>query len=652
MKRISFIILCLLNTLSLLAQNLQLPPITFEDLSMEVYSKDSLADAVIMIKKGNALLYEDATSYNIRYHYAVRIKILKKSAYSLATTKINTYFDKSSNRLERVLDIHGQTYNIDNDVISTTELSKKDIFETRKDEHHYETSFTLPQVKEGSVIEYNYVVESPFPFRPNDWNFQEHIPVKYSEYEFWNPNNFAYRIIYQGISTMFDLNRAETSGNLNHYHWILKDIPALRNEPFMKNREDYIAKLHFELSEYIVPGMVAVKSFSRKWEDVDKELAQDEVYGLDSHIKRTGLWEEIAKEINSSTTDSLERIKKAQRFIRNNMAWNEHFNYTTGTKLKSVFEKKVGSSAEINLMLIGLLREMGFDANPVVLSTRANGLVWKDFPLLTRFNYLMGHLSFRGKDIFLDATNKLMTAGMIPAYCMNVEGRLIKGRNSRWIEINSSDKNTNITSSVLEINTDGTMKGQIQLTGNGYKNIEMKEEYAALEKDKFIEKLKKEHLTWKNPQFTFQNFEADSLYSPMITVETSIEDAYNASNDRIYLRPMMGHAIETNPLANPNRNLPVDFTYSKEDNHTLTFTMPDGYVPEEMPKGLKLTLPNDGGRFSYQVGRIDEHTIQVISKISFKRSVYPADEYTALRTFFAQIIAKQAEQIVLKKKTN
>jgi hypothetical protein len=42
--------------------------------------------------------------------------------------------------------------------------------------------------------------------------------------------------------------------------------------------------------------------------------------------------------------------------------------------------------------------------------------------------------------------------------------------------------------------------------------------------------------------------------------------------------------------------------------------------------------------------------ISITSSLSFNKSVFNQEEYPALRDFYGQVVAKQAEQIVLKKK--
>ncbi len=103
-----------------------------------------------------------------------------------------------------------------------------------------------------------------------------------------------------------------------------------------------------------------------------------------------------------------------------------------------------------------------------------------------------------------------------------------------------------------------------------------------------------------------------------------------------------------NPFKQELRSFPVDFGYGSEKIYTCSFTLPAGYKIEEMPARLLLELPGKGGMFAYEVAQQGDQ-LKVISKISLNKAVYSIEEYGALREFYSKIVAKQAEQIVLKK---
>lgn len=77
--------------------------------------------------------------------------------------------------------------------------------------------------------------------------------------------------------------------------------------------------------------------------------------------------------------------------------------------------------------------------------------------------------------------------------------------------------------------------------------------------------------------------------------------------------------------------------------------MPDGYQVDELPQAKVLSLPSNTGRFTYSVTQAG-NLLNVISNFQINKSIFTQEEYPGLREFYNQVVAKQAEQIVLKKK--
>jgi hypothetical protein len=81
----------------------------------------------------------------------------------------------------------------------------------------------------------------------------------------------------------------------------------------------------------------------------------------------------------------------------------------------------------------------------------------------------------------------------------------------------------------------------------------------------------------------------------------------------------------------------------------LNMEIPNGYEIEELPKSAQVTLNEDEGTFQYLIGR-NENMIQFKSVIKLNKATFQPEDYNSLREFFAQVVKKQSEQIVFKKK--
>ena len=78
-------------------------------------------------------------------------------------------------------------------------------------------------------------------------------------------------------------------------------------------------------------------------------------------------------------------------------------------------------------------------------------------------------------------------------------------------------------------------------------------------------------------------------------------------------------------------------------------SMPTDYSIEELPKSEKVLLNTDQGYYEYILSA-DEQSIHFRSRIRLMKANYKPEDYTTLRNFFAEIVKKQSEPIVFKKK--
>ena len=649
--------------------------IDLADLQMKVYPKDTSAEAVILGDIGRAYFeYSQSEGFQVVYERLRRIKILKKSGYDWATVKVPLYIGKNNSGRESMLDLKGVTYNLENGQIVKEKLEKESIFLDKKDDNHSVKRFTFSKIKEGSVVEYLYKIKSDFFYNFRDWTFQSSIPVAWSEFSASVPEYFTYRQIQQGYQPMlinevkngqasYTLNIPGSSGNTltsnripsttetvsvntKDFRWAMKDIPAIREEPFMTTIDDYVAKLEFELSSTLFPGS-NYKSYADNWESLNTRLLENESFGL--QLNRSGFLKDMVSVIKASSKDTLQQIGMAYNLIKESMTWNEIETFYVESNLKRALEAKTGNVSDINMLLVVLLRELGYNANPVILSTRDNGRVLNNYVLLSKFNYVIAQVDIGGKDWLLDATATQTPMGILPVRCLNGQGRLISKNTPRWIDLKPSYRFTETVIGNFTMNTDGNAKGDLAISHVGYSNVSERKKYHKEGKDKYIEAYKKDNANWKVDKTEIQNLDDNKV--PFVAKhDLTVNEFANVAGDKIYFNPIMYNAQKENPFKNPDRKFPVDFGALIEENFIATYTIPQGYVVEEMPKGIKVSLPEDGGKFTYALGISEEGNITISSKIALKKSMYFAEEYETLRKFYDQIVQKHAEQIVLKKK--
>ncbi|QNF31541.1 DUF3857 and transglutaminase domain-containing protein [Adhaeribacter swui] len=617
------------------------------------YSADTSVSAVVLFNVGESKFGVDASGLVLYSDHHVRIKILKKNGYDWATTTVPLFGSSNSDR-ETVMNLKGNTYNLVDGKVVTDKMPKEAVFNEKEDEFWTNQKFSLPNVKEGSIIEYSYRVKSGYIFDFPNWTFQRSIPVLYSEYTAEFPEWFDYKKTTQGYEPFYLVKSepinvslsASLTGTGTRYIWAMKDVPAMEEEPYMSSLKDYVARIEFELGRISLPGDF-VRPMNNSWDKITTNLLQSENFG--GRLKKNGTVKALTAPIIAQQTEPVKRLEAIFDYVRSNFKWNESYRVYATQTFGKLLEKKVGTSAEINLLLTAMLKEAGIEADPVILSTRGHGRINPYYPSLTKFNYTIAHAKIGDKVYLLDATEPMGTINVLPSRCISEVGRLISAENSDWVALQSGSKDSFVHHSKLVIGEDNSINGVVHVVRNGHNALSCRKSISQDGEKKYIDNLKKASDLFEIKNINLKNT-TPSVEPLIIDYEVTASGQPQAGNI-IYLQPMQSLGIKANPFKHETRKYPIDFTTAVEQTYMYSYTIPTGFAVEEQPKSTKVNLPEDGGSFVYSVTTIG-NTINVLSKLTINRPQFLAEEYPYLKEFYNQIVAKQAEQIVLKKTIN
>ena len=376
----SVLIIFLLFPVLLLSQ--PKPPVKWKDISMEElrmseYDNDPNAPAVVLYDYG--IRYFDINSGG-RYLFLmkeriVRIKILTEEGLKYAKISI-PFHDLHCEKFykENNISISARTYNLDESgKIISSKLKFKNIKFKDSTNCIRIASFTFPDVKPGSVIEYKYKVPTLEMIYPESWYFQSSIPVQYSELRFFVPNDFQYNFFTQNVNELDVLNtqyyskvllargkyssqkeNVDLSGKM--YQFVLKNIPAFECKEFIYSPKDYMPKINIHLEriqqrnqsevwQYITyPIMITTNDFyytktpeQRRmipypagyihqisdWEELNHKMLKHHRFGMPLKLpwKDKGALDSVT---NRKKTD-LEKISDIYNFVRTEIKWDSTY---------------------------------------------------------------------------------------------------------------------------------------------------------------------------------------------------------------------------------------------------------------------------------------------------------------------------------------
>lgn len=666
MNKKNFLVLCLLllASLSYGQQPAISKPKTFKYGKIELSEfntkgtgADSAAAAVTLFDVGKG--YFDVSSKSGDFVYVferhIRYKIIGKAGYDYANLELSSYRKNSD---EVKLDyMDAATYNLEDGKIVISKLNKDAKFSERHDKNYTIKKFALPNVKEGSIVEYKYKITSDFIFTLKPWYFQREIPTLYSEYEITIPEYYKYKTRAGGyvflnpkqemVSKSFMLGQQSVTATCLKQQYRAENVPALKKENFITTMDDYLSKVGFELSSVTIPGRV-YQEYTSSWPQIVKRLKDEENFG--AFISKRSHSKTILKDIVKGETNPDTVMLRIFNYVKNNIKWNEdHYFYTTETNPKSVFDKKTGNSADINLCLLSLLTEANITASPVLLSTRENG-AHPGFPMLTDFDNVIVHAVIGDKPFLLDATDKDHCPNLIAYQNLNHEGLKVNLTDvtGEWISLEEAGTSKRNITLMLNLDKENKFSGKLYLSSTQYEALKQRDKYrsAANETD-YLKNFKNEKagLGVKNYQVENLNNPAEPLIETMdILIEDNIEEAGNLA----YFAPLLFERTKENPFKQEERIFPVDFAYPTEENYRITIDFPKEYQLDKTPKNERISLPDDKASFTFMFV-VDQNKLMINSKIAVKKAFFTPEEYNDLKELFKNIVRKQAEQIVFKK---
>ncbi len=623
--------------------------VTLSDLEMKTYEKDSTANALVLYEYGNS--YVDKNDYDLRTEEKHKIKILNKEGFDQATVIIYLY--NNNRNSESIKDIIATTYNLEDGNVIITKLEKEDIFEEKYNDNYTLVKFTLPNIKEGSVITYGYTKKSPFMFKYKGWDFQSEIPKIYSEYRASIPANWDYNIKLVGAQKLSE-NESElkenclTGGNgayahCGNYKYVMENIPAFIEEDFMTSKQNYLSRIEYELKTFSGFNGV-ISDYTKTWETVDKDLKTDGDLGR--QLKKSIDLNELLSEDIINEPNVLKKAHSIYNYVQENFTWNGDYKLFTEGSVKDLLKNNSGNASSINILLHNLLKEADIEVKPVLISTRDNGFATKIHPVLSDFNYLIVQATINKKTYLLDATDKYLSFGDIPFRCLNEYGRLLDFKNgSEWIDIKPINKSSIQYKVDLKLNEDGIIGGEVNSKITGYHALRSKKKYYA-NPDLYIKKIED-----RNPYFEILDFDLtdEDIKSKDFKEKYSLEYQSDETGNNIYLNPFFVTFFNENPFKLQERTYPIDFGYKDSYLYILKLDFSKNYSVAEKPIDVNVALPNNTGTLRFATANTG-NSINVLLKIEFKSHIYTPEYYPYLKEFFSKIVDIQTKSLVLLKK--
>lgn len=631
---------------------------TKEEMEMTVYAPEPDADAVVLCHLTNVEYTVQAINFLTDYREKMRIKVLKPGGARFAKVVVpykkgvsignsigglkisskalpqpggssNSYFEGEGVSMteevygydsdESVEDIKATAFNMEGGKMVKTALKKSDIVTTKIDDHNYQVEFTVPNVKEGTVIEYEYRIHSQLFWELRDWYAQSEIPVIYAKLDMNIPSYLIFNIENRGIQqltytcTLGTLKFKIVSDPLanpmsistNHYVYEGRNLIGMPKDDYVWCAQDYYAGITAELKSYRLPGMMSM-DYAKTWEQIDEMVLTSDDLGI--HLSDHSPLASELKEAQA-ITDLRERVAAVHKVVMGKVKWNGKYAMSPAPTAETL-QKGEGSNADINLLLIQSLSDAGLNAAPVLLRTRDLGQLPYNFPSIRKLStFIVGVILPSGGNVYFDASSPTDHFPLLASLFLVERARLMQKNNkSQWVNLQKMMKTEANILINATLDANGTLSGKQSTRING---------------------------------------------GP--TEETDYAKQGQVSDGSISICPFPAQfpplivQITPNPFIAETRRMPVEFPCTGSNHTIINIALPEGYTAVSAPVNTTVTTPDKGieCRILTTVG---EGKVQMSCRFKINKLMHSENNYADLRQLFDLLSKYISEPLVIKKK--
>lgn len=609
------------------------------------------------VKSTRSTLQTDAAAeilYN-SYHYRVdyqgvmyvdvisRVKIYDKNKAGDYLDKEISIYNGGSSR-EKLLGLKAYTYNFENGETKATRVEKDSKFTSTEDKDYNITKFAFPDVKNGSVLEYSYQIETPYYYSMPKVMVEREIPVRYFEYILQAPTELAYSINYTGSLKPKHIDVGQKSiygGTHNSYSYGYENVPAYKDESFVGNNNNYKTSIKPEVNSSLINNQV--RRFTLTWEDVRKNLYEHRDFG--GELDKSNAVKNVIPEEIKSILNRQEKADAIFKFVQANYKWDNKTSIITDKGIRNLISTRIGNSAEINLFLIMLLKDAGLEADPVVLSTVQRGALMTYLPSLHQLNYVVAGLQNGNETYLYDATSKYSSKNTLPIRALNYTGFLMTGKKAKEINIRYLDTSETILKVDAKMKSDGTFEGHFSDSDTKLYGMMVHENY-----DDNKEEYQKTYS--EKYKFPFKNLKSGSEGDGVF--ETSFDfdaDTFvDGIGNKLVFNPMLFlYAKKHSFDQEEERQSPLEFFSAYNKIKKVTITLPEGFEFQNVPTSKRFRTDDNEISYLYYVKQ-EGNKLTVETTTNVKSSTYPKEYYPAFKQIFDNITKLEGQVVTAVKK--
>lgn len=616
-----------------------------EDLEMTTYAPDPEAEAVVLDETGLYLVDIGQAGLMTKLTVVRRIKILKESGLEQANKSISYHRGKVG------ISIKAHLIQPDG---TDVPLEKNQIYDQKATNGIGFKKFTFPKVTVGSVLEYKVEYTSTGLSRNPAWTFQSTLPVRFSQVNFSIPEYFRFtKVISDNRYLTTSKNSKENVYNVTYkmniptddYLYIAESVPAFKDDDYTIGGNDNLINLTFKLVALELPNSIR-ENLTPTWPELARDLRESSDFGK-QYLKAS-----LTKQVYQATAGLLtpdlkveEKIKKIYTYLLDQIAWDGSYDMWPDQPLDRVYQAKKGNSAALNLLLISVLRQHGFDAFPVLTATRNYGLIDPVFPSSTQFNHVLAVVAADNKSYIMDLGDKKKPFHLIGYESLSDVGWAITESDERWVSIQAEIAQQQWAFQ-LQMQDNGALDGWAIFNASDY--------FGWRERNR----LSQDALPWKSmleeklPGVVMDSLTIEGKEHAEPTLKAKLhvhaDNGLQAAEGGFIMPAVLMTIFSKNPFEKEQRSTKVHLGFPIKERYNLSLKLPAGWKLDEVPVSVQMALPEQQGKIVFSARQVDQ-TVNATLLLELKKIEFTPEEYKALHDFIIKYFECQQQMLVLKK---
>jgi hypothetical protein len=613
------------------------------------YEKDVPA---VVLRNDQSSEYTSDGRIIVTTTYSIKILLREAKGYATAGADYLVGSGKIKEMNAWLIPVNGVGKKYDKDYIVDRVTDLDDVY----NEHRVKIIDVSREADAGSVFGYQVISEERPIFTQDIWMFQGRLPTINSRYTLSVPKGW------KASSTTFNHSEIQPQVSGNIYSWEmhnLSPIPPEQSSPSVRNLAPRIAVNYFA-ENGTTPAY-------KDWTEVSRWASSlhDSQVIIDDAVAAK------ARELTANATTEFDKIRAIGTFVQNlqYISIDIGVGYGNGYKPRPsnvVLNRGYGDCKDKANLMRALLKVLKIEAYPIAIYSGDPTYTREEWASPYQFNHciiaikvsdatqgatIINHPKL-GRLLIFDATDSYTPVGDLPEYLQGSFALIAAGDQGGLSKMPITPPEANSLERKIEVNmlATGAINGVIREKTTGQMSTAFRSEFRSMKTTEFQQMIDG-WLTYgatgaKATKITPTDLNAEAKFN--LDVEFSAPSYGQLMQNRLLVfKPVIVGRREDVRFAAATRKHPI-LIDSNSFNETIIFTLPQGFIVDEMPDAVKLETPFGKYSTSYEVTK--DGKLIFTRSYRLTQTIVSAENYKSVKDFYAKMSEVEQSPVVLLKK--